>query len=63
METAIRKAGENDAPALAGICYMAGKSQCERSIYDLLFPGPYGDTPERLAQMARALATRHVCRA
>ena len=61
METVVRRAGENDAAALAGICYLAGKSQCERSIYDLLFPGPFGDTPERLALVARALATRHVC--
>jgi hypothetical protein len=61
MEAEIRRAGENDAAALARICYMAGKSHSERSIYDLLFPGPYGDTPERLAQMEKALATRHVC--
>jgi GNAT superfamily N-acetyltransferase len=61
MEAEIRRAGENDAAALARICYMAGKSHSERSIYDLLFPGPYGDTPERLSLMEKALATRHVC--
>lgn len=60
MEAIIRRAGKQDVPALASVCYMAGRSHCRRSIYDLLYPGPWGDTPERLTQLERTLATAHV---
>ncbi len=60
METTTRRAVPGDAAALAVICYMAGRSQSERSIYDLLYPGPYGDTPERLSQLERTLVTGQV---
>lgn len=36
---------------------MAGRSQSERSIYDMLYPGPYGDTPDRLSQLEKMLTT------
>ena len=53
----IRTATAEDSDRIAYLAYLAGRSQVEVSIFDLMFPGPYGPTPERLGEMARLLDT------
>lgn len=59
--TRVRRGVPEDAAALAEVCYMAGRSHCERSIYDLFVPGPYGCTPERLSFLEGVLRTEYPC--
>ena len=51
-----RDATAADATELAKLLYLAGRSQVETSIYDLMIPGPPGMTDDRIAQMARIIA-------
>ena len=57
MDALIRPAGKKDAPRIAYIMYLAGRGHVERSVYDLLIPGAFGPTPERLAVVERLLTT------
>jgi ribosomal protein S18 acetylase RimI-like enzyme len=54
----LRRAKQDDAGPIAYLTYLAGQGHVERSTYDLMFPGPPGPTPERLAEMARLLGTK-----
>lgn len=49
MDSLIRPAVAGDAPEVARLMYLAGKSHVETSIYDLTFPG---SMEERLSKMA-----------
>jgi ribosomal protein S18 acetylase RimI-like enzyme len=60
MEALIRPAVKNDAPRIAYIMYLAGRGQVERSVYDLIIPGAFGPTPDRLFVMERLLTTKVV---
>ena len=53
----IRPATAEDVDSIAYLAFLAGRSQVEVSIFDLMFPGPYGPTRERLSEMARLLNT------
>ena len=56
----IRNAAVGDAERIAYLTYLAGRSHVEVSIFDFMFPGPHGPTPERLSEMARLLNTETV---
>lgn len=56
--TKVRPALAEETPAIANLIYLAGRGQLEVSLYDPMFPGPAGPTPERLEQIGRMLGTR-----
>jgi ribosomal protein S18 acetylase RimI-like enzyme len=60
MPPLIRPAAARDAELLASLTYLAGRSHVAVSIYEFMFPGPQGPTPERLGEMARLLFTETV---
>ena len=51
----LRTAAPGDAARVAYLCYLAGRSQVETSVYDLMIPGKHGATAQRLAVMERML--------
>lgn len=53
----IRRAGPEDAPTIAYLCYLAGRGHVRTSVYDLMIPGPPGPTPDRLGQMTAVLTS------
>lgn len=55
MKTAIRPAVPGDAPEVAQLMYLAGKSHIEKSIYDIMFPG---SMEERLGRLAALFTTQ-----
>ena len=55
MDIVIREATPQDAPAVAELMYIAGKSHVQTSIYDLMFPG---SMEERLQKLAALFTTR-----
>lgn len=56
MEGTIRKAEERDAVDVAKLCFLAGKSHVEFSVYDLMVPGPPGMTDERIDTLAGVIS-------
>jgi GNAT superfamily N-acetyltransferase len=56
LEHLTRDAKASDAPDIAKLCYLAGKSHVEVSIYDLMIPGPPGMTEDRIQRMAKVIA-------
>ncbi len=56
MKDLIRPAVCGDAPELAELMYLAGKSHVETSIYDLTFPGVMEERLSRLAALCTAQA-------
>jgi len=56
MEHTTRDAQATDSTETAKLYYLAGKSHVELSIYDLMVPGPYGMTDDRIDRMARIIA-------
>lgn len=54
-ETDINAASPENSTAISRLIYIAGQGHLEPSIYDLIFTGPPGPTPERLGQMERLL--------
>ena len=57
MEALIRPAVKNEAPRIAYLMYLAGSGHIERSVYDLIIPGAYGPTHERLSVIEKLLTT------
>jgi translation initiation factor 4G len=58
MDTVIRSAAPPDCERLAYLSYLAGRGHVRTSAYDLMFPGPYGPSSERLGAMAAILNSR-----
>lgn len=58
VRSVLRGAGEDDAGAVAALAYEAGKGHARLSVYDLMFPGPPGPTPERLGTIERLFLAR-----
>jgi GNAT superfamily N-acetyltransferase len=56
MEHTTRDAQASDSGEMAKLYYLAGKSHVAVSIYDLMVPGPYGMTGDRIDRMARIIA-------
>jgi ribosomal protein S18 acetylase RimI-like enzyme len=56
--TSIRPATRNDAEVVAYLMYLAGRGHVSTSVMDLLVPGPYGPTPERLGRLADLFGAR-----
>lgn len=56
MEHLTRDARASDAPDIAKLYYLAGKSHVEVSIYDLMIAGPPGMTDDRIQRMAKVIA-------
>jgi GNAT superfamily N-acetyltransferase len=57
MEHITREATAEDAVEIAKLCYLAGKSHVDVSIYDLMIPGPAGMTDDRVDAIAKIAAT------
>ena len=57
MEHVTRDATAEDAIDIAKLYYLAGKSHVDRSIYDLMIPGPPGMTEERIEAIAKIAST------
>lgn len=55
MDFQLRPAAPADADRISYLCYLAGQGHVETSVYDLIIPGPYGPTPDRLAVMEKML--------
>jgi len=56
LEHLTRDALASDAPDMAKLYYLAGKSHVEVSIYDLMIAGPQGMTDDRIERMAKVIA-------
>ncbi|MBN2025664.1 MAG: GNAT family N-acetyltransferase [Actinobacteria bacterium] len=56
MNAVIRPATPQDAPAVAELIYLAGKSHVETSIYDLMFPGSMEERLRKLEALFTAEA-------
>lgn len=56
MDILIREATPQDAPAVAKLMYIAGKSHVDLSIYDLMFPGSMEQRLQKLAALFTARA-------
>jgi GNAT superfamily N-acetyltransferase len=56
MQAFIRPAVPEDAPVVAQLMYLAGKSHVETSIYDLMFPGSMEERLNKLAGLFTARA-------
>ncbi len=57
MENLSREAEAADATDIARLCYLAGKSHVETSIYDIMIDGPSGMTENRVSSLARIIAS------
>ena len=60
MAVLTRTARPADAVRIAYLSYLAGKGHVATSAYDLMFAGPPGPTPERIAAMAGVLTVQSV---
>jgi GNAT superfamily N-acetyltransferase len=56
MGLLIRPAVPEDAPEVARLMYLAGKSHVEASVYDLMFPGSMEERLQKLAELFTAQA-------
>ena len=59
MDPVTRDAQASDATELARLYYLAGKSHAKISMYDLMVPGPYGMTDERIDGLARIITVKY----
>jgi len=58
MEPTVREAQAADATELARLYYLAGKSHAKISMYDLMVPGPYGMTDDRIDSLAKIITAK-----